>query len=123
MVELTRDCRSFPIALLGLAVSLWGGVESLQAQVTVRGRVLSSGQPVAGAIVADAATGLEVRSDSGGRFEIRAPAASQLTLVVRALGFRPDTAQISLAGAGPIVHDFRLSASALPQLLPEVSLK
>lgn len=59
----------------------------------IRGQVLSAkdSTPVAGAVVAVPGTELRALSDPDGRFVIRRPGAGDVRLVIRVLGFSPDT--------------------------------
>lgn len=68
---------------------------SAHAQLLVRGAVIESGQaaPIAGALVSARKMGITVTANRLGRFVIRLPGPD--TLVVAAIGYRPDTIPVS----------------------------
>jgi hypothetical protein len=91
------------------------------AQSVLSGRVLSdSGKPVAGATVTLTSIGYSVRTDSLGRFQLSGTPGSALSLRLKAMGFRDDTASVVLSRGRPVTRDFTMvsEATALPEANP-----
>ncbi len=99
------------IALVGLASS---GVA--QQPVTVTGHVKSEeGAPLAGATVSIPSLRVSTTSRPDGSYGLLVPADQEgqpATLMVRAIGFKPQTAEITISPGG-VVQDFGLAANPL----------
>jgi hypothetical protein len=90
------------------------GPDALQAQVELRGRLLSeSGNPVPGATIVVGGIGFSVRSDSSGRFALAGARGATLQLYFTAPGFRRDSASVVL-GRGLLERDFTLADASTP---------
>lgn len=103
------------VALAGAMVLLPSWL-SAQGSATISGRVTAeAGRPVSGVNVF--LQGLNVGAATGedGRYSFVVPAArvtgQTATLIARRIGFRADSARITLS-AGPITHDFVLASAA-----------
>jgi hypothetical protein len=83
------------------------------AQGSIAGRVMSveTKAPVAGAEVTVPGQGLQATTDSAGRFSLRDVKAGTVLLITRAVGFRPDTAQVDLFPNESVSRDVILQAS------------
>ncbi len=91
-----------------------------QAQGQLHGRVVSdSGKPIAGATVTLSGVRYSVKSDSLGRFQLAGTPGSTLSLSLRAIGFRDDSASVVLSRGRPVVRDFILTSEQTP--LPEAN--
>ena len=89
-------------------------VVSAQQPTTVSGRVTSEGTPLQGALVAIPALGLGGYTNAEGLYTISTPATATgrtVMLTARRIGYRPDSAQITLSG-GTVERDISLSVSA-----------
>jgi hypothetical protein len=92
-------------------------------QSVVRGRVMTaSAAPVANAEIGIARETRTARADALGRFEISGLNAGNITLVIRAVGFRPDSARITLGTADTIAHDFHLTPATGAQPLAALDI-
>ena len=94
-----------------------GLLTAQQAAVTISGRVTNdAGAPLTLASVYIEALGLGTQTAEDGRYQLTVPAArvtgQQVTLGVRAIGFRNTTALITLTG-GSLSKDFTLVANPL----------
>lgn len=102
-----------------LALTGWSAV--LHAQ-SVSGRVVdAAGEPIIGATVLEAGTGRGTAADTDGRFALVVPAAGDLTLVISALGYAPDSLHLSAAeraGGQPL----RIVLAEVGELLAEVTV-
>src|SRR6266704_1717704 len=88
-----------------------------QEPVTITGKVTSdAGQPLAQVEVAIPTMGLCALTKDDGRFVVVVPGArvsgQTVTLVARRLGYRSQTAQVTLSSGG-VTHDFVLAANPL----------
>src|SRR2546425_1101831 len=86
-----------------------------QEPVTITGKVTSdAGQPLGQVEVAIPAMGLGSLSKDDGRYTIVVPggrvSGQTGTLVARRLGYKPQSAQVTLT-AGGVTHDFTLAAN------------
>ncbi|HEX9704241.1 MAG TPA: TonB-dependent receptor plug domain-containing protein, partial [Gemmatimonadales bacterium] len=111
--------RKFGPLLVAAGVVVLSGPAALAAQegATITGRVTSqSGAPVAYATVAIDQLGVGAFTREDGRYTITLPAARALsqvvTLSVRLIGYKAQTAQVSLA-PGAITRDFVLEPNPL----------
>ena len=102
----------------GLALALTV-VAPLAAQAgTVRGTVSdSAGAGLANAAVAVEGTTLRTVSGPGGAYEIRGVPAGTHTMRVRLIGYRSESAEVTVTGGDATVRDFTLLRSAV-QLAP-----
>jgi hypothetical protein len=83
------------------------------AQVELRGRVLSeTGAPIAGATITLTNVGYSVRADSVGQFRLAGQPGSTLSLLLKASGFRDDTASVTLGRRGSLTRDFALGSAS-----------
>ena len=84
----------------GVVVLLFASAlpSAAESQGSIAGRVLSDSTraPVPAAELIIAGTTLSVMTDSSGRFVLRDVPAGMRLLIVRALGFRPDTSDVEL---------------------------
>lgn len=107
---------SRPRAILRALVpvlALFGFAAEAQAQATFRGRVISErGEPIANGAVGIAELGLTTQTDVRGTYTLIVPAArvsgQQVTLSVRAIGYRSRSIAVSLV-AGDRTIDFSLN--------------
>lgn len=103
------------VRLLALASLLCLSVSrSALAQRSVfKGHVLdaSTERPIVGAHVELPSLQLRVQADSGGAFHLRGINVGVYNVVIRAIGYDPMTARLSVAAADSIDTDFLLSAS------------
>ena len=116
---MTRDLAMR--SLLIPAVVSWFAASSATAQSQLRGRVVSdSGRPIANASVTVTSVGYTVRTDSSGTFALSGTPGSALALVVRAAGYRDDSATVVLARGRLVTKEFTLvSLSAdIPEANP-----
>jgi hypothetical protein len=81
------------------------------AQTLLTGRVMSSGQPVAGAEVIVAPHDVIATTSDDGTYRIHLPAPGQVRVSVRVIGFEPATRRLILAATDSTVVDFALIAS------------
>src|SRR5678815_6140002 len=93
------------------------GLLGAQQPVTITGRVTNdAGAPLSLASVYIEALGLGTQTTEDGRYQLTVPAArvtgQQVTLGVRAIGFRNTSALITLTG-GSLSRDFTLTANPL----------
>lgn len=111
LVRLTPLAAFALLALAGDAV----------AQTTeLHGRVVNaSNEPIAGATITLAGIRYSIKSDSLGQFRFAGPPGSTLVLMIRATGFRDDSAAVVLSRGRPVVRDFVLVPDQTP--LPEAS--
>jgi len=93
-----------------LGVLLVAEPPAARGQGELVGRVYSDSgrQPLAGAEVSIPRLGLLAASDTNGRFRLSGVPSGEHQLIVRALGFRPDTSTIESDGDGVAVKDFVL---------------
>ena len=108
LVRTTGLCLS--LALLTLC-----SARPLAAQSgTVQGKVSdSTGAAVVGASISVEGTGLHVTSGSSGKYVIRGVPRGERRVQVRAIGFAPTSADVSVAGADVAEQDFMLVRSAI----------
>jgi hypothetical protein len=104
--------------LLGAAFLL-PGLASAQGQGEIRGRILADGgrAGVPDARIALPRLGLEAVSDSAGNFRINGIRPGEYALVLRAVGFRPETTSVEIDPDLVIVRDFTLrpAVTSLPE--------
>src|SRR5688572_2323755 len=80
-----------------------------QAQVELRGRVVSeTGEPIAGATITLQQIGYAIRTDSSGAFALAGTPGSILVFVLRATGYRGDTASVTLPRRSGLSREFKL---------------
>jgi TonB-linked SusC/RagA family outer membrane protein len=89
-----------------------------QAAATVNGTVRSeAGAPLTAVTVAIPSIGIGTQTNAQGRYTLTVPAgrvpAQAVTLDARLVGFRRDTAQITLAAGATVTRDFTLAANPL----------
>jgi iron complex outermembrane recepter protein len=85
---------------------------------TLRGTVSdSAGAPLANAVVSVEATTLRTVSGASGDYEIRGVPAGTRTVRVRLIGYRSETAEVTIAATDAVTRDFTLVRSAV-QLAP-----
>src|SRR6266850_2015733 len=94
-------------------VLLLGSVQRLAAQSgTVQGQITdTAGSPVVGAQVTVANTSLRATSTSSGRYTLRGVPKGERTLQVRAIGFVPASAAVTVAGADVVEQNITLNRS------------
>jgi iron complex outermembrane receptor protein len=104
--------RSVPLRLAALLATLAAPLAA-QSSATVRGTVTDAqrGQPIDNALVGVLTRPERTTSDESGRFSLRLPAGSH-TLVITALGMRPDTQQVTLAADAIVSLDIALERAA-----------
>ena len=126
MVRHDRDresCAAHRIRVLaGTAVfALLSSVAVAQTPESVLAGVVvdSAGTPLAGAEVRVTATGYTARTDERGEFRLPGLTAGQHAIQVRRLGFRPETASVSIGAAPPAALLLRLRpiATQLPAVV------
>jgi len=101
------------------------GPEALQAQVELRGRLLTqSGDPIAGATVLLSSVGYRVRSDSTGRFALSGQPGATLVLFFTAPSFRRDSAVVVLPRGRALDRDFTMKSedAADPEPNPSATM-
>ena len=93
------------------------------AQSRISGTIVAGDtrQPVAGAVVAVPALARTVTSDSAGRFDLDGIPGGELFVLVRAIGFRPDTTLLAFGASEVRVQDIVLDR--LVTTLDEVVVK
>ena len=95
--------------VLAALVPLTASIAAGQGTSQLQGRVVDdTGAPIAGATVVITSVGYSVRSDSSGTFLLAGTPGSTMHLIVRAPGFRQDTATVTLARGRPVARDFIL---------------
>ncbi len=112
--------QSTPRRLVPIILSALVALPALlaaQEPVTITGKVTSdAGQPLAQVEVAIPTMGLGALTKDDGRFVVVVPGArvsgQTVTLVARRLGYRSQTAQVTLSSGG-VTHDFVLAANPL----------
>src|SRR6266699_2263200 len=114
------DMQSTPRRLVPIILGALVALPALlvaQEPVTITGKVTSdAGQPLAQVEVAIPTMGLGALTKDDGRFVVVVPGArvsgQTVTLVARRLGYRSQTAQVTLSSGG-VTHDFVLAANPL----------
>jgi len=104
-----------PASALGLVALLLPGVP-VQAQQTgsIAGKVSDDrGTPVAGAQVSVAPTGPGATTEANGSYLIEGVAAGAHTVRVRMIGYRPQSASVTVAAGQRATHDFTLVGDPL----------
>ncbi len=108
------NCRQILLAALALAGLATSG--AAQQPITVTGHVNSEeGAPLSGATVSIPSLQISTTSRPDGSYGLLVPAdhaGQPATLMVRAIGFKPQTAAITIAPGGA-VQDFNLAANPL----------
>ncbi|HXW97204.1 MAG TPA: TonB-dependent receptor plug domain-containing protein, partial [Gemmatimonadales bacterium] len=80
----------------------------------MQGKVVdTTGAPVVGASLSIDHTALRTTTTGGGRYVLRGVPRGPQTVQVRAIGFAPSSAVITIAGADVVEQDFTLSRSAV----------
>lgn len=81
-MERKLDCKRIPLPLILLLVSFFSGYSQKPSTVTITGMVtVSSGKPLEGAsVVADKPAHVAVATDNNGRFELRVPPGTVITI-------------------------------------------
>lgn len=113
------SCRSL-FAWFAAAATLSIGTAPVLAQPVLRGTISddSTRRAIVGAEIAfDSAGSARAVSDRGGRYLLTVP-AGVTSITVRAVGFRPLTAPISVSKNDTVIVDFRLTGQAVR--LPDV---
>jgi len=111
---LPNNFWSNPSVLLraaGIALTSAILAPSATAQGPLTGTVSANGQPVYGAQITVSSTALRALSSRTGQYRIPSLAAGTYTIVIRAVGFRPDSGMVTVMAAGPTQHDVALTAS------------
>ena len=103
------------VRALALLVVLITSAGTLAAQSgTIQGTVAdSTGGVVAGATVSAEGTGLQATSSSRGLYTLRGVPAGTRTIKVRAIGFLPTEAEVSVGGGEVVTHDFVMTRPAI----------
>lgn len=105
-----------PLTSFAFAASvLLSGATAATAQSAVRGRVLraNTSVPLPGAeILVDSSDAL-VRADGSGRFEVRGLGPGRVRLLVRHVGFRPETVEVGPDSTGMAELEVHLSEAAV----------
>lgn len=101
--------RAFVVALVASGV----GSETVDAQATIRGRVIDSelGDPLAGAVVSIRGVSSAFITDSLGRFEAMGLQPGQASINVEMIGFTPGLFKVQLAASDKLDRDFALDFS------------
>jgi len=104
-------------AIAAASIVLPAQIAAAQGSTTVTGKVTSeAGRPLQFASVSITALGLGAQTDGNGRYTFVVPSGRVLgqtaQLSVRALGYRPSTASITIT-AGTVAKDFVLAANPL----------
>src|SRR5215216_5398992 len=113
------SCRLTSAALLATVVWWPTSGQAQQPQpISVSGRVVNeTGQPMPGASVALVGLGLAAMTTEEGRYSFTVPVAratgTTATLEARRLGYRPQSAEVTLTAGTTITHDFTLAANPL----------
>lgn len=105
--------RGLLLALVPVLLALAGTASALQAQATITGRVLGSGnQPLDGATVSIRELAIQATTNAQGRFTITIPAGrvsgQQVTVTARLIGYRPQTQVVPSLTAGDRTLEFVL---------------
>jgi TonB-dependent starch-binding outer membrane protein SusC len=105
------------LLLAALAIGLAPGATAAQQPTRIVGRVTSeAGAPIAAATVAIQSLGLGAATDENGSFALTVPAdrarGQTVAVLVRAIGYRSDTAQVTLA-PGEVQQNFSLATNPL----------
>src|SRR5881396_1262885 len=80
---------------------------------SIRGRVTdATGAPLSRATISAEAAGVRATSDEQGRYEIRGVAAGTYTVLVRLLGYVPQSVKVTV-GQSAVTQDFRLAEQAI----------
>ena len=100
------------------AAALWPAIAQAQQPATISGRVQTeAGVPLAGVSVSLRGQGLGALTREDGQYQFTVPGAratgQQAILEARRLGFRPDTASVTLTSGGTITQNFTLSSNPL----------
>lgn len=119
-IRWSAPIRSAGVLLL-MCATLAFDPTALCAQTELRGRVTTQadGRPILGAQLLLPTLGRMAVSDTAGRYRFLEITPGRLLLVVRAPGYRPDSAHVTV-GAAPVVRDVALAV--LPTVLEEVTV-
>ncbi len=101
--------------ILTAALALVIGASTVAAQTgSIEGKIVdSTGAPVVGATVTVEGTVLRATSSARGSYQIRGVRAGPQTVRARAIGFRPVTAQVTVAAGEVAAQDFTLPRGAV----------
>lgn len=114
--------RSVNCAALGIVlVTLLAGTRALDAQATLRGRVIDSetGAPLVGAQI-NIRGASAIRTDSLGQFLVTLPAGTA-QIAIQMLGYAPASHEVRIRDAGVMDHTFSLDFTG--QQLPVVAVR
>lgn len=111
----TRDSAGGRILVLAAFATFFVSNVAAQGTAQFRARVIDeAGAPVANATITLAGIGYTVRPDSSGTFLLSGTPGSTLTILLRAAGFRDDSASVVLARGKAVVRDFVLQLLTTP---------
>lgn len=107
--------RTIVVFAVLVTVLLAGGARPLAAQSgTVQGKITdSAGTAIAGAIVTVERTGIRVSASATGKYTLRGVPRGGQTLQVRAIGFAPNRAEVTVLGGDVVEQDITLARSAV----------
>ncbi|HWB42332.1 MAG TPA: carboxypeptidase regulatory-like domain-containing protein, partial [Gemmatimonadales bacterium] len=110
--------RGIVRTIAGLALAAVSAVPLAAQAGTIRGSIAdSAGAALANAAVSVEGTTLRAVSGSAGEYEIRGVPAGSHTVRVRLIGYRSETAEVTVVGGDAVTRDFTLLRSAV-QLAP-----
>jgi len=96
---------------VGIALTSVTLAQAVTAQGPLSGTVSANGQPVYGAQVTVSFTALRALTSRTGQYRIPSLPAGIHTIVVRAVGFRPDSGVVTALSTSTTQHDVTLTAS------------
>jgi hypothetical protein len=105
--------RLFRRALVAILVASGVGVEAVDAQATIRGRVIDSelGDPLPGAVVRIRGTSDTLITDTLGRFEAVGLRPGEAAVNIELVGYTPGFFKVRLASSGGVDEVFPLDFS------------
>ncbi len=105
-------CR-FRRALVAILVAAAVGAETVDAQATIRGRVVDSelGDPLPGAVVRIRGTSATLTTDTLGRFEALGLRPGEAEVSIELVGYTPGFFKVRLASSGGVDQVFPLDFS------------
>lgn len=101
--------------MVAAALSLSAGGLAAQATGTITGRVTdgTTAQPIASAQISIAGLGIGTLTQQNGRFVLQNVPAGTHTVTAQRIGYRTETAEVSVAADGAATLDFVINESAL----------
>lgn len=105
--------RGYTWALVVAVVAVGVGPETIDAQATIRGRVIDSevGDPLPGAVVSIRGVSATFITDSLGRFEAIGLPPGEAAVSVEVIGYTPSLFRVRLTGSDKVEQDFALDFS------------